>query len=75
MSGGRGTVYATTAIHRRNGEPYNVALVDLDEGFRMMSRIEGINAEEVAIGQRVTFAVREEDDGPVVVFLLEEEGS
>lgn len=74
-SGGRGTVYATTAIHRRSGEPYNVVLVDLDEGFRMMSRVEGIDAEGVAIGQRRTLAVREEKDGPVVVFLLEEEAS
>lgn len=74
-SGGRGTVYATTAIHRRNADPYNVALVDLDEGFRMMSRIEGIDAEEVAIGQRVTLMVREEEDEPVVVFLFEGEVS
>jgi uncharacterized OB-fold protein len=36
-SGGRGTVYATTAVYRRDAEPYNVALVDLDEGFRMMT--------------------------------------
>src|SRR3954468_15586886 len=28
-SSGRGTVYATTAVHRREAEPYNVALVDL----------------------------------------------
>jgi hypothetical protein len=62
-SGGRGTVYSTTAVHRRSGEPYNVVLVDLDEGFRMMSRVEGIDVEGVAI------------DGPVVVFLLEEEAS
>jgi len=74
-SGGRGTVYATTAIHRRNGEPYNVALVDLEEGFRMMSRVEGIDAGEVAIGQRVRVIVREEEDGPVVVFMFEVEAS
>ncbi len=71
-SGGRGTIYATTAVYRRSGEPYNVVLVDLDEGFRMMSRVEEIDAEEVAVGRRVTFAVREEEDGPVLVFLPEE---
>ena len=42
---GRGVVYATTAVYRRDGEPYNVALVDLEEGFRMMSRVEGVPAE------------------------------
>ena len=41
----------------------------------MMSRFEGIDVEEVTIGQRVALAVREEEDGPVVIFLLEEEAS
>jgi uncharacterized protein len=68
-SGGRGVVYATTAVYRRDDEPYNVALVDLEEGFRMMSRVEGVPAEEVEIGLRVRFEMREEDDGPVAVFL------
>lgn len=67
-SSGRGTVYATTAVYRRNAEPYNVALVDLEEGFRMMSRIERLSAEEVEIGMKVTFATRAGDDGPVAVF-------
>jgi uncharacterized OB-fold protein len=71
-SAGRGTVYATTAVHSRNREPRNVVLVDLDEGFRMMSRVEGVAAEEVEIGTRVRFEVRqEEEDEPVVVFVLE----
>jgi len=61
-------VYATTAVYRREAEPYNVVLVDLEEGFRMMSRVEGMPAEEVGIGMRVLFATREEEDGPVAVF-------
>ncbi len=68
-SSGRGVVYATTTVYRRDDEPYNVALVDLEEGFRMMSRVEGVPAEEVEIGLRVRFEMREEDDGPVAVFL------
>ena len=68
-SGGRGVVHATTSVYRREDEPYNVALVDLEEGFRMMSRVEGVLAEEVGIGLRVRFEVREEDDGPVAVFV------
>ncbi|AHY46995.1 putative nucleic-acid-binding protein containing a Zn-ribbon [Rubrobacter radiotolerans] len=70
-SAGRGTVYATTAVHGRNREPRNVVLVDLDEGFRMMSRVEGIPAEEVEIGTRVRFEVRRKDE-PVAVFVREE---
>jgi uncharacterized OB-fold protein len=72
-SAGRGTVYATTAVHGRDRDPRNVVLVDLDEGFRMMSRIEDVPAEEVEIGARVRFEVRQdEEDEPVAVFVREE---
>jgi hypothetical protein len=72
-SAGRGTVYATTAVHSRNRDPRNVVLVDLDEGFRMMSRVEDVPAEEVEIGTRVRFEVRQsEEDEPVAVFVWEE---
>lgn len=53
VSVGEGTVYATTTISIKGQGPYNVALVDLDEGFRMMSRVEGIAPEQVRIGLRV----------------------
>jgi uncharacterized OB-fold protein len=59
-------------VFRRAAQPYNVALVDLEEGFRMMSRVEGVPAEEVEVGMRVTFAVRSEEGGPVAVFEPEE---
>ena len=72
-SAGRGTVYATTAVHSRNRDPRNVVLVDLDEGFRMMSRVEGVPADEVEVGTRVRFEVRlGEEDEPVAVFVREE---
>jgi uncharacterized OB-fold protein len=71
-SAGRGTVYATTAVHSRSRDPRNVVLVDLDEGFRMMSRVEGVHAEDVKVGTRVRFEVRQaEEDGPVAVFVQE----
>jgi uncharacterized protein len=70
-SAGQGTVYATTDVHSRDHEPRNVVLVDLDEGFRMMSRVEGVPAEEVEIGTRVRFEVRQGDE-PVAVFVREE---
>jgi uncharacterized protein len=70
---GRGTVYASTAVHSRNRDPRSVVLVDLDEGFRMMSRVEGVPAEEVEIGTRVRFEVRQgEGDELVAVFMREE---
>lgn len=69
-STGYGTVYATTAIYRKDAEPYNVTLVDLDEGFRLMSRIEGIPATEIEIGMDVCLKVlpAEGEQGSVAVF-------
>ncbi|WP_420909981.1 Zn-ribbon domain-containing OB-fold protein [Achromobacter denitrificans] len=74
LSAGTGTVYSTSVVYPRKGEPYNVALIDLDEGFRMMSRVEGADPAQVAIGQRVRFhAVSEADlDDPIPVFTLME---
>lgn len=62
VSAGRGTVYSVTWIHPREARRYNVALIDLDEGFRMMSRVD---ADDVEIGMAVE--VRFEDDVPVFV--------
>jgi uncharacterized OB-fold protein len=53
QSAGLGTVYATTTARPRDGEPYDVSLIELDEGARLMSRVEGVAPEEVAIGLRV----------------------
>ena len=52
-SDGRGAVYSTTALHARDAEPRNVAIVELDEGYRMMARVEGVAADAVQIGARV----------------------
>jgi len=53
VSAGRGTVYATTTARPRDGAPYDVSLIDLDEGFRMMARVVGVAPEDVRIGARV----------------------
>jgi uncharacterized OB-fold protein len=50
---GRGEVHATTVARPRGGEPYNLALIELDEGYRMMSRVVDRDPEEVRIGDRV----------------------
>jgi len=71
ISKGLGTVYSTTVVHPTKGEPYNVALIDCDEGFRMMSRVEDIDPMQVRIGQRVRFRVHRQDgeEPPVPVFV------
>src|SRR3954469_10942022 len=73
ISGGRGTVYATTIVHPAEGAPFNVALIDCDEGFRLMSRVEDIAASEVKIGMRVKFRVHSQggEEPPIPVFTPE----
>lgn len=57
---GRGTVHSFTIVHRaafpefQARTPYVVALIDLEEGPRMMTNIVGPGALEVAIGDAVT---------------------
>ena len=67
---GQGTVYSTTTIARKAeaGGDYNVALIDLDEDVRMMSRIEGIAPEHVLIGMRVTARTIQHNGKGLVVF-------
>jgi len=67
---GRGTVHATTVIRKRpdQGPPHNLCLVDLEEGVRMTSRVEGLPPEDVAIGMAVTARITEQDGAPLVVF-------
>ena len=70
VSGGLGTVYATTAIAQRDKSAYNVALIDMDEGFRLMSRVESVAAEDVKIGQRVKVRIHQPggEEAPYPVF-------
>lgn len=72
ISSGKGTVHATTVVHRRGEAPLNVALIDMDEGFRLMSRVEGVPASEVKIGMQVQLRIhREDDDSPLPIFVPE----
>ena len=66
---GQGTVYSTTVIRQKPPTPnYNLALIDLAEGPRMMSRVEGVAPEQVRIGMSVRARVIREGERPVLVF-------
>ena len=71
VSAGFGTVYATSVVHPREGASYNVALIDCDGGFRLMSRVEDIPPDAVKIGMRVRFRVHRPggDEPPYPVFV------
>ncbi len=68
VSAGNGTVYACSTVHRAppafaDQAPYTVLLVDLDEGFRMMSRLVDAEPDSVAIGNRVKAVFRNGPNG------------
>jgi uncharacterized protein len=68
---GLGTVYSVSIVRRKpaDGGDYNVVLVDLEEGVRMLSRVTGIANEKITIGMRVHAEVGEDDGKPVVLFV------
>jgi len=57
--GGHGRVYVSLVVHRSAGAaweadvPYNLSLVELDEGVRMWSNVVGCDPDAVQIGDRV----------------------
>jgi hypothetical protein len=78
VSKGEGTVY-TYSVVRQSGMPgfrelgaYSIAYVDLDEGFRLLTSIVGVNdpTKDIKIGQRVKVEFEKQDEGdyPIPVF-------
>ena len=67
---GRGTVYSTSTVRRSvaEGGAQNIALVDLDEGPRTMTRIVGCLPEEVFIGMAVRARIDMQDGEPILLF-------
>ena len=69
QASGRGTVHTFTVIRQnlakpfREVLPYVVAMVELDEGPRMMGNVTGCDADDVHIGMAVEcYVVKVEDD-------------
>jgi uncharacterized OB-fold protein/acyl dehydratase len=57
VSSGRGTVYAAVAVNYPQvpgfAYPLSVAVIELDEGTRMVSNVIGVAPDQVSIGMRV----------------------
>jgi uncharacterized OB-fold protein len=69
---GRGEVFARVVYHRAFNKawaddvPYNMVLVQLDEGPRMYSNVVGVPSAEIAVGDRLV-AVFEAGPGGVTI--------
>jgi len=74
---GTGQVYATTITRQRpeKGGDYNIALIELEEGPRILSQITGMAPEEVKVGLRVAAYVGELDGAPAVLFQKAEDAA
>jgi uncharacterized protein len=66
---GAGVVHAAS-VHHKPGPgrdpadgPYVVALIDLDEGVRMLSNVVGCDPDDVVVGMRVRLTWRPLSDG------------
>jgi len=67
---GTGTVYAVTTVRRKpaEGGDLNISLIDLDEGPRLMGRVENVAPGAVRIGQRVRARVHVKEGRGLVLF-------
>jgi hypothetical protein len=71
---GTGRIYSFTIVHRpptpafAEDVPYVVALVDLDEGPRMMTNVIGCEPTDVHVGMRVRARFVPREDQTLVMF-------
>ena len=67
---GQGVIYSFTVITQKPpARNYNVVLVDLAEGPRMMSRVDGVEADDLAIGMKVKSKIVQDNGEPLLVFV------
>ncbi len=66
---GRGTIHSVSVVHPRPPEaPYAVVLVDLEEGPRLMSQVDGIDPDAIRIGMAVVARIDRAGDEAVLRF-------
>ena len=69
-SSGRGTIYSATVVHRAPypgvTAPYQLAIIDLEEGWSMLATVDGDPSRPPAIGTPVRVGWRRGPDDRVV---------
>ena len=69
---GRGTVHSTIVFHQVYNQafagevPYNVSVVELEEGPRLISNVIGIDPSSVRVGQPVQVVFTPVDGGAII---------
>ena len=67
---GNGIVHSTTCNRRlpEKGGDFNLSLITLEEGPRMMARVEGVEPDKVDIGQKVKARISNLNGEPAIIF-------
>ena len=65
-SAGKGAIYSWTVVWRPQTPafeiPYAIAIVDVDEGYQMMTNIIGVDPAGLGVGQRVEVSFHKMND-------------
>lgn len=67
---GKGKIYTFTVVmvgfgHLASRAPYVLAIVELEEGLKILTIVEDVEKEKVMIGDFVEFKRKEEGTGPI----------
>ena len=67
---GNGIVHSTTCNRRlpEKGGDFNLSLITLEEGPRMMARVEGVEPDKLDIGQKVKARISDLNGEPAIIF-------
>jgi uncharacterized OB-fold protein len=67
---GKGSIYSYTVAYQAPASevPFIIALVELEEGVRMMTRILGAPRERIEIGAPVRLSIESLADGPALPY-------
>ena len=67
---GDGIVYSTSCNRRlpEKGGDFNISIITLQEGPRMMAKIEGVAPDKVVIGQKVKARISSLKGEPAIIF-------
>ena len=67
---GNGVVFSSSCNRRlpEKGGDFNLSLITLEEGPRMMARVEGIDPDKVEIGQKVKARISSLNGEPAIIF-------
>ena len=67
---GKGIVHSSSCNRRlpEKGGDFNLSLITLEEGPRMMARVEGVEPDKLDIGQKVKARISDLNGEPAIIF-------